>query len=243
MGVFACAVDLSGDFRRNPWSDPRFHALQRKILDQFFGLFGFLGLRRERLEASYSAGFRWTDYRYDFPPDRISKAFLARRRIRSIPVASHFNIHVGRDGGFAGPEVEVICDGLEIGTVLFGCLKRRNRNLSPSMNYVAMYAVGVERLLSAINRGNLLTAIERHVRCRRLIARKVRAAASPMFEREVVSLMFGAEALAAMPDRVSIRHRRLVRKMGMEMQPSMLKLGLSARDVGELVAFYRRSLD
>ena len=242
MGVFACAVDLGGDFR-DPWSDRRFHALQLKVLDQFFALFGFLGIRRRRLEASYSTGYRYTYFQYGFPPDRISKAFLDRRGIRSVPVASHFNSYVGWDGGVAGPEVEVVCDGLEIGTVGFGCLRRRDRTLKPVTNYIATYAVGLERLLSVINRGNLLTSIERHLRCRKLIARKAKAAASPMFEREVLSLMFGAEALAAIPARVSVRQRRLVRRMGMEMKPSMLKLGLSGKDVGELVEFYRKWRD
>jgi hypothetical protein len=241
MGIFACAVDLGGDFR-DPWSDTRFHALQLKVLDQFFALFGFLGIRRKRLEASYFAGMRLTSPRYDFPPDRISKTFLNRRGIRSVPVASIANLHVGREGGLAGPRVEVACDGLEIGNVLFGCLRLRKGKLQP-VNYVAMYAVGLERLLSIINRGDLLTSIERHVRCRRLIARKVRPAGSPLFEREVLSLMFGAEALAAIPDQISTRQRRLVRRMGMEMKPSMLHLGLSGRDVGELVAFYRRWRD
>jgi hypothetical protein len=101
----------------------------------------------------------------------------------------------------------------------------------------------LERLLSIINRGDLLTSIERHVRCRRLIARKARAAGSPLFEREVLSLMFGAEALAVIPDQISTSQERLVRRLGMEMKPSMHNLGLSGTDVGELVAFYRRWRD
>ena len=241
MGIFACAVDLAGDFG-DPWSDTRFHTLQLKVLDQFFALFGFLGIRRKRPEASYFEGMRLTSPQYDFPPDRISKTFLNHRGIRSVPVPSIANLHVGREGGLAGPRVEVVCDGLEIGTVLFGCLRLRKRKLQP-VNYVAMYAVGLERLLSIINRGDLLTSIERHARCRRLIARKVRSAGSPLFEKEVLSLMFGAEALATIPDQISTRQRRLVRQMGLEMKPSMLYLGLSGRDFGELVAFYRRWRD
>jgi hypothetical protein len=55
--------------------------------------------------------------------------------------------------------------------------------------------------------------------------------------------MFGAEALAVIPDQISTRQERLVRRLGMEMKPSMLNLGLSGTDVGELVAFYRRWRD
>jgi len=241
MGIFACAVDLAGDFR-DPWSDTRFHALQLKVLDQFFALFGFLGIRRKRLEASYFAGMRLARPKYDFPPDRISKTFLSRCGIRSVPAPSIANLHVGREGGLAGPRVEVVCDGLEIGNVLFGCLRLRRGSLQP-VNYVATYAVGLERLLSIINRGDLLTSIERHARCRRLITRKARAAGSPLFEREVLSLMFGAEALAIIPDQISTRQERLIRRLGMGMKPSMLNLGLSGTDVGELVAFYRRWRD
>jgi len=220
MGIFACAVDLAGDFR-DPWSDTRFHTLQLKVLDQFFALFGFLGIRRKRLEASYFEGTRLASPQYDFPTDRISKTFLNHRGIRSVPVPSIANLHVGREGGLAGPRVEVVCDGLEIGNVLFGCLRLRKGKLQP-VNYVAMYAVGLERLLSIINRGDLLTSVERHVRCRRLIVRKVKSARSPLFEKEVLSLMFGAEALATIPDQISTRQRRLVRQMGLEMKPSML---------------------
>ena len=241
MGIFACAVDLAGDFR-DPWSDTRFHALQLKVLDQFFTLFGFLGIRRKRLEASYFAGVRLANPKYDFPPDRISKTFLNRYGIKSVPVPSIANLHVGREGGLAGPRVEVVCDGLEIGNALFGCLRLRKGKLQP-VNYVATYAVGLERLLSIINRGDLLSSIERHTRCRRLLARKARAAGSPLFKREVFSLMFGAEALAAIPDQISNRQRCLVRRLGMEMKPSMLHLGLSGKDVGELVSFYRRWRD
>ena len=55
--------------------------------------------------------------------------------------------------------------------------------------------------------------------------------------------MFGAEALATIPDQISIRQRRLVKQMVSEMKPSTLYLGLSGRDVGELVAFYRKWRD
>jgi hypothetical protein len=241
MGVFARSIELGGDFR-DPWTDPRFHQLQLSVLDQFFSVLAGLGIRPNRLEASYFGGMRLADRGYRLPPDRNSMVFLRRRAIRSFPVPSIANFHIGPDGGLAGPRVEVACDGVEIGNVLFACFRRRRRTLQPS-NYLSTYALGLERLLSVLDRSDFLHSLGRHVECRKLVEKKVRAARFTLFERDVLSLLFGAEALASVPDDISNRQRQSLRRMVSNLRRSMNRLGLSARDVAEIVAFYRRWRD
>lgn len=252
MGLFAQSIDLQKNFK-SPWEDFRFHDLQNHILNQFFSLLEFLSIDRKRIEVSYCGGCILGDHpdgrdhllknKYSFPEDRVSKQFLRQHKIRCVGVPSLANIAISdEEGTVVGLRLEVFSDDVEIGTILFHCFKIRRGILRP-INYLGSYAVGLERLISVINREDFLHSIRRYAIARKLLERKVKVARSSMFNRDVMHLLFGLEALALIPDRLSMPQRKLMQQLKSDVKQLILYLGLSFEDVKELFSFFQHWKD
>jgi hypothetical protein len=252
MGLFAQAIYLQNDFK-NPWGDFRFHDLQNHILNHFFSLLEFLSIDRKRLEVSYCGGCvlgghpdgkdRVLKTKYSFPEDRVSKQFLRQRKIRCVGVPSLASIAIiDKEGTLAGIRLEVFCDDVEIGTILFHCFKICRGMLRP-INYLGCYGVGVERLISVIKRTDFLHSVRRYAIARKILERRVKVARSSMFDRDVMHLLFGLEALALIPDRLSTRQRKLMQRLKSDVKQIILDLGLSFEDVKELFSFFQHWKD
>jgi hypothetical protein len=252
MGLFAQSVDLQGNFK-TPWEDSRFHDFQRQILDQFVSLLEFLSIDRKRLQVSYCGGCvvgghpdggdRLLKNKYRFPEDRASRQFLRQRAIRCVGTPALANIAIAdREGTLAGLTLEVFCDDVEIGTILFHFFKMRNGILRP-INYLAAYGVGLERLLSVIHGAGFLQSVRRYALARKILERKVKVARSSIFDRDVMRLLYGLEALALIPNRLSMPQRRLVQRLKLDVKRVILALGLAFEDVKELVSFFQGRKD
>jgi hypothetical protein len=249
MGVFARAIDLEGRFR-NPARDPRFHALQRGTLAQFFALIDRLGLDRTRLQATYFGGAtlgghpdgrdRRLRRTYRFPPDDVSGRFLRRERIKRVEIAAIAGLFMLRDeGSLVGPRVEVFFDDLEFATIIFPCFRVHRGALVP-INYLAAYGLGIERLMAVTNGRDFLQCVPRYRRARRVIERRTRAARSPLLLRDVTQVIFGIETLAALPNALSRQQRQRVVKMKHELKFYILNLGLTYADIAALFRWFRR---
>jgi hypothetical protein len=56
-------------------------------------------------------------------------------------------------------------------------------------------------------------------------------------------LLYGLEALALIPDRLSMPQRRLVQRLKLDVKRVILALGLAYEDVKELVSFFQARKD
>jgi hypothetical protein len=252
QGVFAQSIDLQKNFKI-PWEDSRFHDLQTQTLNQFFSLLEFLSIDDKRLQVSYCGGCvlgghpdgrdRLLKKKYRFPEDRVSRKFLRQRGIRCVGVPALDSIAMnGPEGTPVGVGLEVFCDDVEIGTILFHCFKIRNGILQP-INYLAIYGVGLERLASVINGGNFLESVERYALARKILARKAEVARLRIYERDVLRLLYGLEALAVVPSRVSMSQKRLMQPVKLEVKRLILDLGLSFEDVKAVFSFFQHWKD
>jgi hypothetical protein len=252
MGLFAQSVDLQRNFKV-PWEDVRFHDLQSQILNQFLSLLEFLSIDRKRLKVSYCGGCvlgghpdgrdRLLKDKHSFPQDRVSRQFLRQRKIKCVGVPSLANVAITESECYpVGQRLEVFSGDVEIGTILFACFKMRKGILQP-MNYVACYAVGLERLVSVINRGDFLHSVQRYALARKILQRNVKVARSSIFERDVMRVLCGLEALALTPSRLSMAQRRLMQRVKVEVKQLILELGLSFEDVKKLFSFFQHRKD
>ena len=181
--------------------------------------------------------------KYSFPEDRVSRQFLRQYKIRCVAVPALASVAMAdKEGTVAGLCLEVFSDNVEIGTILFHCFKIRKGILRP-INYMAGYGVGLERLVSVINQGDFLHSIRRYVLARRILERKVKVTRSSMFDRDVMRLLYGLEALALIPNRVSTPQRTLMRRLKLDTKRLILDLGLSFEDVKELFSFFQHWKD
>jgi hypothetical protein len=252
MGVFAQSIDLQRNFKI-PWEDVRFHDLQSQILNQFFSLLEFLSIDKKRLQVSYCGGcvlgghpdsrYRLLKNKYSFPEDRLSKKILQRHKIRCVGVPSLSNIAIAyREGTAVGLRLEVFSEDVEIGTILFHCFKIC-RGIFRPINYLAMYALGLERVVSVINRADFLHSVGRYALARKILERNVKFARSSMFDRDVMRLLYGLEALALVPNRLSMPQRKLMQRAKFEVKQLILDLGLSFEDVKKLFSFFQHRND
>ena len=252
LGLFAQSIDLQGKFK-TPWEDSRFHDFQWQILDQFISLLEFLCIDRKRLQVSYCGGCVVGDHpdgrdrllknKYRFPEDRTSRQFLRQRGIRCVGVPGLANIAIAdREGTPAGLSLEVFCDDVEIGTILFHFFKIRKGMLRP-INYLASYGVGLERLVSVIQGEDFLQSVQRYALARKILERKVKVARSSMFDQDVMRLLYGLEALALIPNHLSMPQRRLVQRLKLDVKRVILDLGVPFEDVKELVSFFQSRKD
>jgi hypothetical protein len=248
MGVFARAIDLAGRFA-NPARDRRFHALQRATLAQFFALVDRLGIDRTRLQATCFGGAtlgghpdgrdRQLKRRYRLAADQVSRRVLRAAGIEAVDIAAIAGLFIlPEEGSLVGPRVEVFVDDLEFATIVFPCYRVRQGALVP-INYLAAYGVGLERLLAVTTGRDFLHCVPRYRHARRLIERRVRAARSPLLLRDVSQVIFGIEALAALPSTLSPGQRQRVTAMKRELKFYILNLGLTYADVTALFRFFQ----
>jgi hypothetical protein len=245
--LFARSIEREGHFK-TPWRDPRFHSFQTEILTQFFSLLEYLSLDPRMLEATYFAGAdvgghpdgkdRLVKEERRIPGDHITRDFLRRRKVKAIPSTSLMNLDLAAmEGALVGPRVELFFEGLELGVIHFDYFKLRKGRLQP-INYLAAYALGIERVIALSNRSDFLQSIRRYVLARKIIEKQVRVARSPALKREVMSVLYGLEALAFIPERLSAPRRRLVTEMKARMKRDIHDLGLSFENVSDLFSFF-----
>jgi hypothetical protein len=234
----------------NPWTDETFHRLQRDLMAQFLSMLEWLGLDSRRLQATCFGGAmlggqpdgrdRLLRRRRRFPADRASQHMLRERGVpvTVIPTIANFAIYPV-EGSPAGPQVEVFYDDIEIATLIFSYARLRGGTLTRS-HYVAAYAVGIERLQAILQRANFLDAIDRYAVARQLICRRIPAADSPALRQDLLEVLFGIEALAAIPSRLSKSQRALVVETKRRLKAAILNLGLAYRDIVRLYEHFRR---
>jgi hypothetical protein len=247
VGVFARAIDLEGRFR-NPARDPRFQALQRATLMQFFTLLDRLGLNRARLHATYFGGAtvgghpdgrdRLLTRRYRMAADDNSRRFLHEQHIDAVAITAMAGLSLQpHAGSLVGPRVEVFFDDVEFATIIFPCFRVRQGALAP-INYMAAYGVGLERLMAVTSGRNFLHCVPRYEYARKLIERRIRAARSPLLLRDVAQVIFGIEALATLPARLSPADRPRVLALKRDLKFYILNLGLTYTDVRALFRWF-----
>jgi hypothetical protein len=247
MGVFARAVDLEGRFS-TPARDARFHALQRATLMQLLELFDHLGVDRARLQATCFGGAtlgghpdgrdRRLTRVYRLPPDQTSRRVLREAGLKVVELAAPAGIYILPEAGtLVGPRVEVFFDDLECATVIFPCF-REHRGTLARINYLAAYAVGIERLMSAMTGRDFFECVPRYRGAMRILRRRLREAWSPLLRREVANIVFGVEALAALPDDLTPKQQRRVVAMKRDLKFYILNLGLSYSDVTSLYRWF-----
>jgi len=245
MGVFARAIDLQGRFI-TPARDARFHALQRATLMQLLELFDHLGVDRARLQATCFGGAtlgghpdgrdRRLTRRYRLPPDHVSRRVLREAGVKVIEIAAPAGMYILPEADtLIGPRVEVFFDDLECATVIFPCF-REHRGTLARINYMAAYAVGIERLMSAMTGQDFFECVPRYQGAMRILRRRLREAWSPLLRLEAANIVFGIEVLAALPDELTPRQQRRVIAMKRDLKFYLLNLGLTYSDV---VALYR----
>lgn len=250
MGVFARSLDLKSSFA-NAAADARFHHFQREILCQFFDALDALAIPRARLEASYFDGATLGGHpdgrdarlkkTQKLAADCASRDCLTELGVKSVGVPSIASVFIQpREGSLVGPRVEIFFDGIEVATIMFLCFRVRRGELRP-INYIGVYGMGLERLVAMLDGGDFLRSIPRYAAAREMIAAKNPAARSRMLEREIVHVLFGLEALAALPDRLTRTQARRVLRLKAELKWFILNLGLEYRDVRALYDFFRRS--
>ena len=243
MGVFARAIDLNGRFA-SPARDGRFHNLQRATLSQFFALVDRLGFDRARLQATCFGGAtvgghpdgrdRRLTRRYRLAADQVSRRFLRQQGIKTVEIATIASLFIlPEEGSLVGPRVEVFFDDLEFATIIFPCFRMHHGALVP-INSLAAYGIGLERVLAITSGQDFLHCVPRYRNSRRLIERRTPAARSPLLMRDVTQVIFGIEALAALPSALSRGQRQRVLAMKRDLKFYTLNLGLTYDDIAAL---------
>ena len=246
MGIFARSVDLGGDFS-DPFKDSRFHSLQKEVISQFLQLLAELAMDVNQLETTYmdeivfggTAEGRDASLRraYRFPSDHISRECLRGHGI-VIPVKSIANLDISPvEGALVGPRLEVAYRGIEVATVVFNCFKIHKKILVP-INYVAGYAIGMERLVAALQDKHFLTSIPRYQNARKILTNLSQAASSSLLEKETMTVIYGAEALAHLPKALSRHQKERVRILRKGINDSLKSLGLHTDALERLTSLF-----
>lgn len=246
MGIFARSVDLDRNYV-DPFKDARFHALQKETLLQFISLLDVLGIDLNKVETTYleqttlGGNTKGRDTllkrKYDFPTDEVSRDFL-KDKVRLIPVKSLANIDITPvEGSLVGFRLEVAYRGVEIGTVVFDCFKIESGTLAP-INYVAGYAVGIERLIASLCDKHFLTSIPRFKNARKILADLSETARSSLFEKEAMTVIYGAEVLAHLPTTLSRHQKEKVRFLRGEIAESIATLGADKVALDKLILYF-----
>lgn len=244
MGIFARSVDLGGDFIE-PFKDSRFHSLQKETISQFLELFDLFSMDLDQTEITYldqttfggtsEGSDKLLKRKYDFPADDVSKNLL-KDKVKLIPVKSLANLDISpTEGALVGPRLEVAYRGVEIGTIVFNCFKIENGTLAP-INYVAGYAIGIERLTTALQDKNFLTSITRYQNARKVLATLSESANSSLFEKETMMVIYGAEVLSHLPKDLSRHQKEKVRILRKKIIDSLAALGLDGNALDEIIS-------
>lgn len=209
MGVFAKGLDLKENLI-DPFKDKRFDKLKKEIIINFINLITILGIQPKKLEATYLDALtfggnsvlgrdRLLQRQYQFPQDKISKNILTENKITSYPVKSIANLDIHPlEGSLVGPRLEVAYQGIELATIVFDCFKIQNGKLMP-INYVAGYALGIERLYLIINhKHDLISALPRYQKATQMLRKLLPVFNSSFYNQELRSLVFAGEAFHAL---------------------------------------------
>jgi hypothetical protein len=234
MGIFARSINLGGDFIE-PFKDSRFHSLQIETISQFLELLDLFNMDLGQIEITYldqitfggtsEGSDKLLKRKYDFPADDVSKNLL-KDKVRLIPVKSLANLDISPvEGALVGPRLEVAYRGVEIGTIVFNCFKIERGNLTP-INYVAGYAIGIERLVAALQDKNFLTSISRYQNARKILTKFSESADSSLFEKETLMVIYGAEVLAYLPKDLSRHQKERVRILRRNITDGLTALGV-----------------
>lgn len=248
MGIFSKSIDLGGNYV-DPFKDPRFHTLQKEILSQCFALLDELRIDLSQVEVTYLERITFggtTEGRdkllkrkYDFPVDEISKDFL-KDKVRLIPVKSLANVDINPvEGAFVGPRLEIAHRGIEIGTIVFDCFKIESGVLVP-INYVAGYALGIERLIASLCDKYFLTSIPRYQSAQKILATLSETVTSSLFEKETLVVIYGAEVLAHLPKTLTRHQKERVRTLRKEVTENIATLGINETVLDELILHFKQ---
>ncbi len=247
MGIFANSIDLGENFIE-PFKDPRFHQLQEKTILQFLDLLNLFNIDLGQIEISYLNGItlggksdgrdKLLKRKYDFPTDNISRKILMNK-VKLFPVKSLANVDINPvEGALVGPRLEVAYRGIEIGTIVFNCFKIKRGNLTP-INYVAGYAIGIERLVATLQDKNFLTSIPRYQNARKILIKLSESADSSLFEKETLLVIYGTEVLAHLPKELSRHQKERVRILRKKITDSLATLGLDKNTLPEMISSFK----
>lgn len=246
MGIFARSVDLGRDFIE-PFKDSRFHSLQKETISQFLKLVDLFNMDLGQIEITHldqitfggtsEGSDKLLKRKYDFPADDISRNLL-KDKVRLISVKSLANLDISPvEGALVGPRLEVAYRGVEIGTIAFNCFKIEDGTLAP-INYIAGYAIGIERLAVALQDKNFLTSIPRYQNARKVLATFSESASSSLFEKETLMVIYGAEVLAHLPGELSRHQKKRVRTLRKKIADSLVSLGLDENVLDEIISSF-----
>lgn len=249
MGIFAKSIDLQKDFRE-PFKDDRFAGFQKEIITQFMQLMEYLGIKTKKLEATYlgKVTFGCSKYRdktlirkYTFPEDQNSKIMLNKFGVKCYSVSSLANIDIHPvEDSLAGLRIEIAYNGIEIATIVFDCFKIKEGKLIP-INYVGGYAVGIERLMCALNEeNNFLSHIPKYTKAFSILKNELSVIESSLLRDDVLVVLFGAEVLSKLQEteNLSKSQKDLFRQFKKRFEDSCGNLGVRKSAINKLVDFY-----
>jgi len=253
MGIFAKSVDLHGEFS-NPFTDRRFQVFQESILEQFVAAMDKIGIAPSKLEVTYFGGCkvggsgsggrdRLLGKTHMFPADTFSVTLLEKHKIKNYSVHSLTNLDIHPwEGALVGPRIEVAYNGVEIATLVFDCFSIQEGKLNP-INYVGGYAIGIERLATVVGGGEkMYNVIPRWKKAQAALAKRVPAAVSSLLQKEMLTVLFGAEALASITrnEDFSKGQKELLRKLLKRINSACAVLGLDKKGFESLVEKYQQ---
>lgn len=246
LAAFARSIGSHGQIH-DRWLNQQFVRLREHILKQLLALFAWFQVDRPRLQATYFGGLKLGGYpdrldrmlkgSYRLPEDNVSARVLRQHEIEAIPVATVANLRIlqiaPRSKSLVAMAVEFHLDGIEVATGFFGCDRVKN-GLLQGGNYVAGYAIGIERLTSALAGKDFLDVVPRYKRAHSIIERRTKAARLPVMAQDVREVLFGLEALAHLSPKQSHRNMILINRMKGQIKQSIHHLGLSFDDVRQI---------
>lgn len=211
MGIFATGLDLGGELT-DPFFDKRFLDLQAEVLAQCLNVLQSFGLHLNKLEATFldgvtfgGAGAKGRDKmlqkQYTFPKDATSQNVLKEHKLTTFGVSSLTNMDIHPvEGALVGPRVEIAANGIEVATMVFDCFRLEDGKLVP-INYVAGYAIGIERLETVLAGKTRLIDIVQRYKVGFDVLRDISPhLGSSLFHQEALAILFGAEALIVIDD-------------------------------------------
>ncbi len=248
MAIFAKSIDLQENFV-DPFRDDRFCQLQKDVISQFLEVLSLFKVNLSNVEITYLDGLtfggvpdgrsRLLKRKYTFPPDVCSKKLL-KSTVKLFPIKTIANLDINaEEGSLVGPRLEIAYNGIEIGTIVFDCFKIQHGKLKP-INYVSGYAIGIERLAAALENRELIKTIPRYIQAAKLLAKSSKPAESSLFRKEVLTIIFTAEAIAMIPDKLSEKQRERLRKLKNGTKAELTNLGIDENIFVSLISFFKK---
>ena len=249
MGIFAKSIDLQKDFRE-PFKDNRFARFQEEIITQFILLIEYFGIKTKNLEATYLGSLTFGDSKgrdrslirkYTFPEDKTAQKILDKFGVRCYPVSSLANVDIHPvEGSLVGSRIEIAYRGIEIATIVFDFFKIKEGKLIP-INYVGGYAIGIERLISALNeRKDFLSSVPKYVNAFTILKTELPASETFLLRKNTLMILFGSEVLASVKEieKLSKSQKELFRQFKKKFLESCENIGIKKVSINKLIDFY-----